>query len=113
MRPKPRSFSAITKTDRQTAISAIDAAVSSAGGWMMGHSLFSNISAAFRMSVPAQGYTVLGEKLADAGIRLDQASLETLAEIASDNDQELVAALNVTFIHNEPDLRHTIPAVPG
>lgn len=28
-------------------------------------------------------------------------------------EQELVGTLQITFVHNEPDLRRDIPAVPG
>jgi len=27
--------------------------------------------------------------------------------------EDIVVILNITFIHDEPDLRHTIPAIPG
>ena len=27
--------------------------------------------------------------------------------------EEIAVSLNVTFIHNEPDLRQVVPAIPG
>lgn len=112
MRPRARNLSAVTRTDRHEAISAIDDAVSSADGWMVGHTLFSNISAAFRVALPGNRLAAFGDKLSAAGIRLDQASLDIVAE-PEDSDKEIGVALSVTFIHNEPDLKHVIPAIPG
>jgi hypothetical protein len=33
--------------------------------------------------------------------------------LATESDREIPRSLGITFIHDEPDLHQTIPAVPG
>ncbi|WP_271936698.1 hypothetical protein [Roseofilum reptotaenium] len=57
----------------------------------------------------------LAVTLQETGLQLSQESLEQLmpAHDSTLKEQELVGTLQITFVHNEPDLRRDIPAVPG
>jgi hypothetical protein len=71
----------------------------------------SNKQIAIRFEVSAGGVPALRASLADLPLRLSDAST---AELAAAADGEAVAGwLVVTFVHGEPDLRVTAPAVPG
>ena len=51
-----------------------------------------------------------------ASVRLDDDSLTKIQAIGQKRLPEAVdvtGTFNITFIHNEPDLRREIPAVPG
>ena len=50
------------------------------------------------------------------GIALDDDSATKLNDLGAgerSGDEEVGLTLNVTFIHDEPDLRREVPAVPG
>ena len=114
MRPSPITLSSVTKKNRQDALSIINSEVLSAGGWIISHTLFSNIAATFRFEIPANNLASMQRRLEDQAIRMDtdsQKCIERLDPAAGKED--IVAILNITFIHDEPDLRHTIPAIPG
>lgn len=113
MRPKRLMLEGISKRDRHQVIADIGAAVTSADGWVVNHTLFSNIAAAFQLSLPAGKLADFRAKLEAASVRLDAESLSRLEETTSPEDVDIFVSLALTFIHNEPDLRREIPAVPG
>ena len=104
-----------TATNRHDAISAVNDAILAAGGWLVRHSLFSNMAASFLMSLPPEGFAVLCRRLDDAGVHLDAKSQDAIASALEKDGSggEVLATLNLTFVHDEPDLRHEIPSVPG
>ncbi len=106
----------ITRHERHRVIAEIGEAISAAGGWIVDHTSFSNIAIAIRFSLPPRGLDEWRRRIEASGVRLDEASLAHLRqafEDALENDEEMSASLNVTFIHDEPDLRQVVPAVPG
>lgn len=114
MRPRPITLSAVTKKNRQDALSIINNEVLSAGGWIISHTLFSNIAATFRFEIPANKLASMQRRLEDQAIRIDADSQKSTAQLDSAaGNEDIVAILNITFVHDEPDLRHTIPAIPG
>jgi hypothetical protein len=59
---------------------------------------------------------ILQAAIEQSDVRLDTESLDRLTNAISaapSHDQEIACALNVTFSHNEPDMRREVPAVPG
>ena len=112
MRRRPMMLSAVTRGDRHQTTADIDAAVSSAGGWIVDHALFSNIAASIRFAVPLPGLAELRRRLVAANVGLDEESLAALDACPAGED-EISVTLSVTFVHDEPDLRREIPAVPG
>jgi hypothetical protein len=113
-RPDVR-LSAVTRVDRHAVVDAASHAVSEVGGWIDDVNFFSNLSAALRFVIPAGGASALGRKLRAIGLRIDDADVDALDQAAAARSEksEMVVSLNMTFVHNDPDLRRTIPAVPG
>jgi hypothetical protein len=113
-RPDVR-LSAVTRAERHAVIDATSNAVSGVGGWIDDVNFFSNLSAALRFVIPVSGASALGPKLLAIGLRFDTAVIAALdqAAVAGSDKSELIVSLNVTFVHDDPDLRRTVPAVPG
>lgn len=106
----------VTRRDRHQATTAVIDAITDAGGWLADSTRFSNIAITLRFTIPAGSLAGWGAALAAAGVVLDdesRASLVDRGQTARDPDVEVTAALSLTFIHNEPDLRQEVPAVPG
>ena len=109
-------ISGVTKAERHNVTSEVNNAVSAAGGWIIDHTLFSNIAITLRFSLPSQRLDEWRRRVVAAGVRLDEDSLakvRALMEKAAPRPADLTVSFNVTFIHDEPDLRREIPAVPG
>ncbi len=109
-------LSGVSKANRYDVTAEIDRAIMGLGGWITGHGLFSNILVTFRFEMPTAQFPALADRLAASGVHLDEDSLAWLEAVAihSPNSmKEIPASIAVTFLHNEPDLRHEVPAVPG
>jgi hypothetical protein len=90
--------------------------VLAAGGWVSGHTLFSNIATTFQIVLPPDRIGAFAHAVHDAGVQLDAAGLKTIDDLPTESvgpDSESQLSLNVTFVHDEPDLRREVPAVPG
>jgi hypothetical protein len=90
--------------------------VIAAGGWVTDHAFFSNIATTFRLVLVPAGLARFRDLVVAAGVHLDgesEAAIQVLLEKQEGLPEEIPASLNVTFIHDEPDLRREIPAVPG
>ena len=108
-------LTAVTRCKRQSTVDAINTAISESGGWIEDVNFFSNISIAVRSFVPSSNAVDLGTRLAGAGLIVDIEGIDELAMAMRENAPafELLCQLNVTFFHDEPDVRRTIPSVPG
>lgn len=109
-------ISGVTKADRHQVTSAVNNAISAVGGWVINHMLFSNIAITIQFSLPSQRLDEFGDHMIAASVKLDDdsiAKLQAKVEKLSPKPLDITASLNITFIHNEPDLRREIPAVPG
>lgn len=111
------SLAGMTTADRHRVTAEIGDAVSGTGGWIMNHTLSSNIALAIRCSIPSHRLGDFRDRVIAAGVKLDDASLAGLQALIGKPGAAAAAdistTLNVTFIHDEPDLRRIIPAVPG
>jgi len=106
------TLSGVTRGNRYDMTAAISGAIAGVGGWVIDHALFSNVAACIRFAVPARGLAGFRDRIVAAGLALDAESLDAIvAEVPTET--ELTVALNVTFVHDEPDLRRAVPAVPG
>lgn len=116
MRLKIVMLSGVTRQNRHQVMADINDAISAAGGWVSNHSLFSNIAATVHFALSPGRFTTLSQRIAEIGVRLDEESialLETLPDTPPLPEDEINASLNITFIHDEPDLSREVPAVPG
>ena len=71
----------------------------------------SNKEVAIRLSLAPGGMPALRTALAELPLRLSSASAAELA--AAPEEEPATVWLVITFVHDEPDLRITAPAVPG
>jgi hypothetical protein len=114
-------LSAVTRVNRHAAMAGINDAINSLG-WIEQHVLFSNIQVNFRFNMAAAKLPALAERLDALGVHLDAAASQEIAELVRKAEgngggkadaAELPASLAVTFLHNEPDMKREVPAVPG
>jgi hypothetical protein len=90
-------------------------AINQAGAWITDFHQYSNILICINFQLPIANLDKLAATLQQTGLQLSQESLEQLkpSHEPMPQDQELIGTLQITFIHNEPDLLRDIPAVPG
>lgn len=105
-----------TAADRHEVTSEIGNAVSGSGGWIIDHTLSSNIALTIRCSLPSQSLVAFRDRVIAAKIKLDDDSLSRIQATTDGlfaKPTDVTVTLNITFIHDEPDLRRVVPAVPG
>lgn len=99
----------ITRMDRNDALSAVRSAINHSGGWIMDHTLFSNVSASIRFEIPAPSAGRLVEQLIVAS--LPPVAGGDVPECGPDKSiEELQGNISLTFIHDETDLRRPVPS---
>lgn len=103
-------LSAVTRVERKAATSFVFDTVNRLGGWIDDTRMYPNLMNTIRLTLPAGAFAELVKVLSEAGIAVDPP--EGLSEIR-DPAAERMATLQLTFIHEEPDLKREIPAVPG
>lgn len=105
---------AITRIDRFVVMESANAAVQAAGGWIDDVNFFSNISVVVSFSLPRGTTGEFLTALAAAGLRIGDAAGASLAEADLKPGSDAVrGSLHISFVHDDPDLRRTIPVVPG
>jgi hypothetical protein len=118
---KSLQLNGVTRIDRHEMISRVKEAISRGGGYILDFHMFSNASICINFEVPAGNIEKLYSSLTETGLRLSQEShvllldcrnlLEKLGEEPKATD--VAGTLQITFIHNEPDLRIECPPIPG
>lgn len=89
-------------------------AITDSGGWILDAKLFSNVSINLSFEIPASRIDSLLDALESIELHLSPSSLESLAQHRSDQTSgDIAGSLQITFIHDEPDLRIEVPAIPG
>lgn len=104
-----------TRVDRNDMTQRVDDALAASGAWIVNFAMFSNKATAIAFAIPGDQVPTLGSRLNETGLRLDGESLEAIAGWPADAlaGVEIRGSLHLTFIHVEPDLRRTIPVIPG
>ncbi|MDH4413774.1 MAG: hypothetical protein QE484_10725 [Rhizobium sp.] len=103
-------LTAVTRVERKAATSFVFDTVNRLGGWIDDVHMYSNLMNAIRLTLPAGAFAAFIEALQAGGIAVDPP--EGLGDIR-DPAVERMATLQLTFIHDEPDLKRELPAVPG
>lgn len=120
MRPHFLRVNALTRADRHATIPALRDAVGASGGWITDARFFSNTSVCLNFEMTARHVPEFRAALAGLRLSLSDESLRALDELSLDAaagggaaEAEVVGTLQVTFIHDEPDLRIEVPPIPG
>jgi hypothetical protein len=104
-----------TKAERIEMTHRVSEAITQAEAWITDFHLYSNILICINFQVPISNLDRLSAKLQETGLQLSQESLDRLipSHKSTLKEQELVGTLQITFVHNEPDLLRDVPAIPG
>ena len=105
MTPNFLSVSIITKIERNDAITRVSDAISANEGWIVNHTLFSNMAATINFEIPASKTDSFLASLRQSSFnpQLDSESLETIV-----GDRR--AQISITFLHDQPDLKRDVPS---
>jgi hypothetical protein len=114
-------INASTHADRIEMTSRAERAITESGGWVLDFKQFSNISICINFEISTKNISKLRLALKATGLDLSRQSHEALSNDSnlqnrSDaklREADMPATLQITFIHNEPDLRRDVPAIPG
>ena len=96
--------------DRHSAVARIRFALTGGGACITAHQQFSNVSLCIGIEIDGARLPALASELRAAGVALDARSEAALAAAAPG---EWRGSLQITFVHDEPDLPVPPPAVPG
>ena len=121
MIPKFLQLNGVTRIDSHDMISRVKQAISKGGGYIFDFHMFSNTSICINFEVSAGNIEKLYSSLTATGLRLNQESHDLLADCCSQLERlggkskaaDVAGTLQITFIHNEPDLRIECPPIPG
>jgi hypothetical protein len=102
-----------TNEDRHRVTSAASDAVGDAGGYVLDYKQFSNLAICFTIELPATGFSKLRNKLAELKVILEPPTEKEIALGEETAELDIAGSLRIAFLHEEPDLRVPIPAVPG
>jgi hypothetical protein len=111
----------ITICNRHEMISRAKEAILKGGGFITDFHMFSNLSICLNFELPARKIDSFYAALKATGLGLTEESQELLAEYSKRLEQlgeeagasEVAGTLEITFIHDEPDLRIEVPPIPG
>lgn len=105
-----------TRADRIQMTASVSDAINQSGAWITDFHQYSNLLICINFQVSSQDVASLTTALQATGLKLSQESLDQLIAASRDspsNDQDYIGTLQITFIHNDPDLIRDVPAVPG
>ena len=102
-------------------IARVRTAMTKSGAWIVDVKLFSNVSACFDFEIPSSRAEQLRDALAAMDLHLTKESDNSIASLLEANKPteagspvtDIAGSLQITFIHNEPDLRIEVPPIPG
>jgi hypothetical protein len=101
-------MTAVTRVDRRLATQLVFDTVNRLGGWIDDTRMFSNVMNTIRLTLPASAFPALAQALGKASIVVDAPQ-----NLGGNPDTERMATLQITFLHDEPDLRRDVPPIPG
>jgi hypothetical protein len=89
----------------------VERAIREAGGWVTDFRQFSNFAVVLEIQIPAGRLASLPALIEAEGISLSPPVGET--PDPERGVEEVTGTLRIEFLHDEPDLRIEVPAVPG
>ncbi len=95
-----------TRNDRLNSVHVIEELISACGGVIIDFHQFSNISLNLNCEIVADVISGLVESMTLSGFVVTKHTQRT----STGSDQGFIV---ITFVHQEPDLRIVVPAVPG
>jgi len=110
-RPHLRRLNGFTRVERLRCVGLVREAIVGSNGWVTEFHEFSNLSICIEFELPAAFLPALAGALAAAKVRLSAGSEEMLRGV--EGGEPVQCTLQVLFIHDEPDMRQTVLAVPG
>lgn len=118
MIPRYINISGITKENRYKMIDYAVNCINNCSGWVMNHTMFSNAAICINFELEAKDVGKLIKLLNSNGLNLSKESIEIVESFPEDieenyKNKEILGAINIKFVHNDPDLKITTPAVPG
>lgn len=121
MIPKFIQLSSVTSVNRHEMISRVKEAISKGGGYITEIHMFSNAAVCINFEVSINSIGNFYTSLVSTSLRLDPESCDLLAGCSQKLKEledgfkaaDVMGTLNITFIHNEPDLRIKVPPIPG
>lgn len=109
-------LAAVTQHPRHALVALLVDALNSVGSVLDSHP-FSNLALAVQFEVSAQRVVELRPALLALPLSFSRASITALDSLETIPESEvpvdMLGSIHITFVHNEPDLRMHIPAVPG
>ena len=107
-------INASTRADRNLITSLAKEAILQSRGWILDFKLFSNISICINFEIATTHIEELYAALKLLDLRLSKGSHEALESFTGRREEgDITGTLQMTFIHDEPDLRREVPAIPG
>ena len=94
-----------TKMDRTQTLTVIPRLINGCGGWVIDHTLFSNISASIIFEMPLAATGDLLARMEAAGYRPNLRD-----EYPTGTEGDVRGSVAITFIHDEPDMKRDVPA---
>jgi hypothetical protein len=121
MIPRFLQLTGVTKVNRHEMISRVKEAILRGGGYVTDFHMFSNAAICLNFEVSVGNIGSLYESLVATGLSLSQESHDALAGYPDQQGllveraeaADVMGTLNITFIHDEPDLRIEAPPIPG
>ena len=103
-----------TRAERIKCVALLRDAIVDNRGWILDFNQYSNLSICIGFEMPMASLPALAKSLLDAEVGLSSRTEQMLQGIeAGQPDESAQCTLQVLFIHDEPDLRRTVLAVPG
>lgn len=92
-----------TRVERHALVDIVEEAIRATGGWILDFHQFSNISLVLEIELPPGGLAELVRLLQAGGV-----CFRPTPE-APDKEHSVLGTLQVTFVHDEPDLHLATP----
>ncbi|MBD1843342.1 hypothetical protein H6F89_07980 [Cyanobacteria bacterium FACHB-63] len=108
-------LSGFTKAERLEMTHLVSEAINQSGAWITDFHQYSNVLICINFEISLADLDRLAATLQATGLQLSQESIDQLtsANASTWKRSELTGTLQITFVHNEPDLLREVPAVPG